>query len=348
MGERDRSIRMGERMGGGVSREIRGGIEGLLVVDKPRGLTSRAVVDRVAGLVGRVKVGHAGTLDPLASGVLVVCVGAATRLVEEVQRLPKSYRTVVLLGARSDTLDADGRIEHLDGSAPAVAGRGRGGGGPAGGRGGPGAAGVLGPEGQGPARLRPGAGRAGGRAGPAPGPDRPDRGARLRLAPPGAGDRLRRQGPTSARSRATSARRWAAAGWWRSWSGPGSGRSRSRMRWTSPGSRPSRCPGWIRPAVEAVAGLPRLVLDPDQVGRRGRAGGSPPPSSARPRSRPARSPWSTPTAGSSPWPKPTRPEDASSRARCSSVNEFRTVRAICLAGRAAAGPNLDGARPCRV
>ncbi len=100
-------------MGGGVSREIRGGIEGLLVVDKPRGLTSRAVVDRVAGLVGRVKVGHAGTLDPLASGVLVVCVGAATRLVEEVQQLPKSYRTVVLLGARSDTLDADGRIEHL-------------------------------------------------------------------------------------------------------------------------------------------------------------------------------------------------------------------------------------------
>ena len=100
-------------MGGGVSREMRGGIEGLLVVDKPRGMTSRTVVDRVAGLLGRAKAGHAGTLDPLATGVLVVCVGAATRLVEEVQQLPKSYRTVVLLGARSDTLDADGRIEHL-------------------------------------------------------------------------------------------------------------------------------------------------------------------------------------------------------------------------------------------
>jgi tRNA pseudouridine55 synthase len=65
----------------------------------------------VARLVGRAKVGHAGTLDPLASGVLVVCVGSATRLVEDIQGLPKSYRTVVRLGARSDTLDADGRIE---------------------------------------------------------------------------------------------------------------------------------------------------------------------------------------------------------------------------------------------
>jgi tRNA pseudouridine55 synthase len=86
---------------------------GILVVDKPRGLTSRAVVDRVARLVGRAKVGHAGTLDPLASGVLVLCVGPATRLVEHIQALPKSYRTVVLLGARSDTLDADGRIEPV-------------------------------------------------------------------------------------------------------------------------------------------------------------------------------------------------------------------------------------------
>ena len=90
---------------------------GLLVVNKPRGLTSRAVVDRVARLVGRVKVGHAGTLDPLASGILVVCVGPATRLVEEVHGLPKSYRTVVLLGARSDTLDADGQIEYVEDSS---------------------------------------------------------------------------------------------------------------------------------------------------------------------------------------------------------------------------------------
>ena len=93
---------------------IKGGTGGILVVDKPGGLTSRAVVDRVVRLIGRVKVGHAGTLDPLASGVLVVCVGPATRLVEEIQSMPKSYRTVVRLGARSDTLDADGRIEHVE------------------------------------------------------------------------------------------------------------------------------------------------------------------------------------------------------------------------------------------
>jgi tRNA pseudouridine55 synthase len=74
-------------------------------------MTSRAVVDRVAALMPGTKVGHAGTLDPLASGVLIVCAGSSTRLVEMVQQLPKSYRARILVGARSDTLDADGRIE---------------------------------------------------------------------------------------------------------------------------------------------------------------------------------------------------------------------------------------------
>ncbi len=90
----------------------RDGVRGILNVNKPRGLTSRAVVDRVARQAGGAKAGHAGTLDPLASGVLIVCIGQATRLVEWIQRLPKSYRTVVLLGARSDTLDADGQIVY--------------------------------------------------------------------------------------------------------------------------------------------------------------------------------------------------------------------------------------------
>src|SRR4051812_24473518 len=87
---------------------------GLLNLNKPIGVTSRDVVDRVSRPLRKVKVGHAGTLDPLASGVLVVCVGAATRLIEYVQRMPKAYRTAVRLGARSDTLDADGRIEVAD------------------------------------------------------------------------------------------------------------------------------------------------------------------------------------------------------------------------------------------
>ncbi len=84
---------------------------GVLNLDKPGGVTSRDVVDLVSRPLRKVKVGHAGTLDPLASGVLVVCVGAATRLIEYVQRMPKAYRTAVRLGARSDTLDADGRVE---------------------------------------------------------------------------------------------------------------------------------------------------------------------------------------------------------------------------------------------
>jgi tRNA pseudouridine55 synthase len=84
---------------------------GILVMDKPQAITSRRVVDQVARLVPGVKVGHAGTLDPLASGVLVLCLEKATRLVERIQGLPKSYSAVVRLGARSDTFDSDGRIE---------------------------------------------------------------------------------------------------------------------------------------------------------------------------------------------------------------------------------------------
>ncbi len=96
---------------------------GFLNLNKPTGPTSRDVVNLVARPLKRakVKVGHAGTLDPLASGVLVVAVGAATRLSEHVQRLPKTYRTVVRLGARSDTLDADGTIvEVTDPPIPTV------------------------------------------------------------------------------------------------------------------------------------------------------------------------------------------------------------------------------------
>ena len=85
-------------------------LTGILNLAKPSGMTSRDVVDLVSRPLRKVKVGHAGTLDPLASGVLVVCVGSSTRLIEQVQRMPKAYRAVIRLGATSDTLDADGRI----------------------------------------------------------------------------------------------------------------------------------------------------------------------------------------------------------------------------------------------
>ena len=86
-------------------------VAGILILDKPTGITSRNLVDQVVRLLPRTKVGHAGTLDPLATGILIVCVGPATRLVQNIQDLSKRYRTRIRLGARSDTLDADGRIE---------------------------------------------------------------------------------------------------------------------------------------------------------------------------------------------------------------------------------------------
>ncbi len=86
-------------------------MHGFLNLNKPTGMTSRDAVNLVVRLVGRKgKVGHAGTLDPLASGVLVVAVGSATRLIERVQAQAKTYRATIRLGARSDTLDADGAV----------------------------------------------------------------------------------------------------------------------------------------------------------------------------------------------------------------------------------------------
>jgi tRNA pseudouridine55 synthase len=97
-------------------------IEGLLVLDKPAGMTSRAVVDRVQRCFPkRTRIGHAGTLDPLATGVLVLCLGGATRLIEYIQRMDKVYRTRLLLGARSDSDDADGNITPVPGAVAADA-----------------------------------------------------------------------------------------------------------------------------------------------------------------------------------------------------------------------------------
>ncbi|MGD9644916.1 MAG: tRNA pseudouridine(55) synthase TruB [Pirellulales bacterium] len=87
---------------------------GLLNIDKPSERTSRQVVDRVARLVRPAKAGHAGTLDPLATGVLVVCVGSATRLIEYVQQMPKSYRATLLFGQSSPTDDVEGPITLED------------------------------------------------------------------------------------------------------------------------------------------------------------------------------------------------------------------------------------------
>jgi tRNA pseudouridine55 synthase len=86
---------------------------GLLNLNKPAGLTSRRLVDQVAKLVRPQKAGHAGTLDPLATGVLVVCVGKATRLIELVQQQAKSYEARFLLGRQSDTDDITGNVTEV-------------------------------------------------------------------------------------------------------------------------------------------------------------------------------------------------------------------------------------------
>ncbi len=84
--------------------------DGILNLDKPRGPTSHDVVERVRALTGVRQVGHAGTLDPLATGVLLVCVGRATRLAEYLLAGHKVYRATLRLGIVTDTYDAEGTV----------------------------------------------------------------------------------------------------------------------------------------------------------------------------------------------------------------------------------------------
>src|ERR671927_1405784 len=87
--------------------------DGVLLVDKPAGVTSHDVVARVRKRLGRgVKVGHAGTLDPFATGLLLVLVGAATRAQRFLMALPKTYRAVARLGWTSGTGDPEGELVH--------------------------------------------------------------------------------------------------------------------------------------------------------------------------------------------------------------------------------------------
>lgn len=85
--------------------------EGILCIDKPTGPTSHDVVSRVRRLANTRKVGHGGTLDPLSSGLLVLALGRATRLLEYVQSQPKAYRALVRLGITSSTYDGEGDLE---------------------------------------------------------------------------------------------------------------------------------------------------------------------------------------------------------------------------------------------
>jgi len=86
------------------------GTKGFLVVDKPKGMTSNQAVGHVRKATGVEKVGHAGTLDPMATGVLVMAVGKVTRLIRYIQDEDKEYVATALFGVATDTLDADGAV----------------------------------------------------------------------------------------------------------------------------------------------------------------------------------------------------------------------------------------------
>jgi tRNA pseudouridine55 synthase len=85
-------------------------VNGIVVVDKPAGMTSHDVVDRVRKVFGTKKVGHGGTLDPDATGVLVLAVGYATRFIDYTRDAPKSYEAIATLGVATTTQDSSGEV----------------------------------------------------------------------------------------------------------------------------------------------------------------------------------------------------------------------------------------------
>ena len=92
------------------SQDVKNAISGVLVVDKPVGMTSHDVVQAIRNGTSLRRAGHTGTLDPRASGVLVILVGPAVRLSEYVSASDKRYQAIIRLGGRTDTFDADGKV----------------------------------------------------------------------------------------------------------------------------------------------------------------------------------------------------------------------------------------------
>src|SRR5438093_6736015 len=84
-------------------------MDGAFIVDKPAGITSHDVVARVRRATGIRRIGHAGTLDPFATGVLITCIGHATRLVQFLVGLDKEYEATLTLGYATDTQDLTGK-----------------------------------------------------------------------------------------------------------------------------------------------------------------------------------------------------------------------------------------------
>ncbi len=85
--------------------------EGILFIDKPKGLSSHDVVDRVRRKLGMRRIGHAGTLDPNATGLLIILVGKATKVSQYLMSLDKNYEGVIKLGEETDSHDSEGEIK---------------------------------------------------------------------------------------------------------------------------------------------------------------------------------------------------------------------------------------------
>ncbi len=85
-------------------------LEGVLLIDKPQGITSHDVVDRVRRRLRMKRIGHAGTLDPMATGLLIILVGKATKISQFLMSLDKVYEGTIMLGMETDSHDADGEV----------------------------------------------------------------------------------------------------------------------------------------------------------------------------------------------------------------------------------------------
>lgn len=85
-------------------------MDGVLNINKPSGMTSHDVVERVRSILQERRIGHTGTLDPLATGVLVLCAGKATRIARYLEAGEKEYKAIMRLGVTTDTLDAEGKV----------------------------------------------------------------------------------------------------------------------------------------------------------------------------------------------------------------------------------------------
>lgn len=94
-------------------------MENIILIDKPKGITSFDVIRKLRVKLGIRKMGHAGTLDPLATGLMIIGIGDGTKLLSSYIGLDKTYETIIEFGKKSDTYDADGKIEEIK-NAPQI------------------------------------------------------------------------------------------------------------------------------------------------------------------------------------------------------------------------------------